>query len=747
MQGNSVPRSLLPIDKAYGESDLAARQFRAVLLVFYTLSGIVYLTWRSTVFNPDAWTLSAIFYSVELGGFFGSLLLFFVTFQRRVRMPRPAPNGLTVDVLISTLNEDIDVVRRTLVAALAIRYPHQTWLLDDGNRPTFRAMAKELGCRYLARNDNRGAKAGNLNHALGKTSGDFIALFDADHCADPIFLDRLLGYFDDPDVCFVQSPQDYYNLNSYQHGNDRHSKLIWHEQSGFHHVEQPGRDQFDAATLCGCSCILRRSHVFLVGGFPEETVTEDMHLAVRLQKHGLKSVYHDEPLAFGIAPPDLRGFLTQRLRWGEGNMQVCRIERLPFARRLTWRQNMGYLLLGFAYIDAWRKLILYSAPIYTVITETTPVYGMPLEFVFFFVPFLIFGTIAYWEFYAGFGRLFRTEINTMARLGAGLMATWGLFRRQIRFRVSSKRLISRYTLHFALPQVAILLGGIFAIGCAAFNFYEYTQGLRPISIPLEILALLTALVCYNCVLAWSVVSKAINTSRTDERSYAFDVQLPIRLSTPHQTLIGWTDLISLSQARLCDRVGLEPASGIVSAELFIPGSSISLNAKVKPHDADHLEIEFNWSCHAHRDRLDQSLHAGRWHRVITGRYEAAPSPLELLGLRPTPDTRRPEARSTWTAVLLRTASDPQNERLGYMRGEGRLEIIMFGMSPDLFEVVASPDSRLVGGWFESAGAPETILLDEIALECCFGLRHSLRKVEEPTRYLACRQENVEIYQT
>lgn len=722
-------------DKAFGENDPASGTVRTILFGLYTLTGVVYLSWRITVFNPDAFWISALFYAIEFGGFLGSLLLFFVTFQRRTRTPQPAPKGRSVDVFITTHSEDLDVVRRTVVAAVAIRYPHETWLLDDGDRPQFRALALELGCHYLARTDTRGAKAGNLNNALKHSRGEFVTLFDADHCADPIFLDRLLGYFDDPLVAFVQTPQDYYNLNSFQHGRGRNRKLIWHEQSGFHHVEQPGRDHNNAATLCGCSCVLRRAHVEKACGFPEETVTEDMHLAVKLQKLGLKTVYHDEPLAFGVAPPDLMGFLVQRLRWGEGNMQVCRLERLPFARGLTWRQNLGYLLLGFAYFDSWRKLALYVAPIGTLITDTTPVFGSPLMFVWFFAPYFCCGIITYWEFYAGFGRVLRTEAYAMARLGAGLVATWGLFRRRIRFRVSSKRLASRATLPLALPHAAIFLGGLYAIGCAAMHYYEFRMHLRAPTIPFEIVAALVVLVGYNCLLALFVLIDALRSARTNEPDYLFDLCLPIRLTVHRDTAVGWTSVVSLHGARLPIPASFGRTATFVAVELFLPGGSVKTTARVKLVGQHEIELHFNWASLADRDRLDQTLHAGRWHRVVTGRYEATLSPLERLGLRPAPQERWPEGHGIWEPVLVHHPMSPQELRLAYLRGGRwkRSEILLFKEAQGPVEVAAHPAKAFTGLCIAVGAAADTPLLDEAALESRGAVRCQLKVVDYPAK--------------
>jgi len=170
----------------------------------------------------------------ELYGFVSSVLFYYTAWNTRPRRAcvPPAP-GISVDVMVPTYNEPEWVVRRTLIGALAIRYPHQTYLLDDGRRPEMEALAKELGAGYITRPDNAGAKAGNLNAAMAQTSGDFIAIFDADHVPLPPFLDSTLGYFADSTIAFVQTPQEFYNVESFQHLTKPSQKRSWHQQQLF----------------------------------------------------------------------------------------------------------------------------------------------------------------------------------------------------------------------------------------------------------------------------------------------------------------------------------------------------------------------------------------------------------------------------------------------------------------------------------------------------------------------------------
>ena len=119
-------------------------------------------------------------------------------------------------------------------------------MLGDGRRPKVAALAEELGARYVTRADNEHAKAGNLNNALEHVEADIVAVFDADHVAQPEFLRHTLGYFDDPDVALVQTPQDFYNLDSFEH-SERASEEVFNEQAVFYRVIAAGKNRWKGA--------------------------------------------------------------------------------------------------------------------------------------------------------------------------------------------------------------------------------------------------------------------------------------------------------------------------------------------------------------------------------------------------------------------------------------------------------------------------------------------------------------------
>ena len=107
----------------------------------------------------------------------------------------------SVDVYIPTYNEPMEVLEKTITGVLCLDYPNfKAWVLDDGRRPWVKAFCEAKGVGYLTRPDNTHAKAGNINHALTKTSADFVAIFDADFIPQRNFLMRTVGFFADPGI-------------------------------------------------------------------------------------------------------------------------------------------------------------------------------------------------------------------------------------------------------------------------------------------------------------------------------------------------------------------------------------------------------------------------------------------------------------------------------------------------------------------------------------------------------------------
>ena len=159
------------------------------------------------------------------------------------------------------------LLRETIVCALNVRYPHKTYVLDDGCRGSVEALARELGADYIARKERDHAKAGNLNNALRITQGEFVITLDADHVPSPEFIDELIGFFADDQMAIVQTHQDFYNLDSFQHLLNVKKGYGWQQQELFFNVIQPGKDHYNAAFYCGSPAMIRRAALDDIGGF------------------------------------------------------------------------------------------------------------------------------------------------------------------------------------------------------------------------------------------------------------------------------------------------------------------------------------------------------------------------------------------------------------------------------------------------------------------------------------------------
>ena len=388
----------------------SSRAAQLLTLVFIALA-VRYLWWRTfESLNLDAPLVSIPFLVADYVGF-GFFLLFAFQLWSRVRHEAFEPEqGLSVDVFIPTYNEDPIILRSTIVAALNMRYPHETYVLDDGRRPEVEQLCAELGARYLTRPDNKGAKAGNINAALPKTSGDFIAIFDADHAPFANFLTDLLGYFRDPQVALAQAPQEYYNLDSFQHfDSGAKSESLRHEQSVFFEEMLPGKDRHNAVFWCGSTAIVRRSALEEVGGVDTRTITEDMHTAMSMHARGWKSVYHARPLAVGIAPDDPEAFLVQRLRWARGAVQILRRDNpmkkagLSLGQRLSYTASVAYV---FEYIP---KAIYLLTPVVALFLGALPMSNMGWLLLWYFLPYYIAGLAANQLLTRGTAPLFTTE--------------------------------------------------------------------------------------------------------------------------------------------------------------------------------------------------------------------------------------------------------------------------------------------------------------------------------------------------
>ncbi|MBW4522850.1 MAG: glycosyltransferase [Scytolyngbya sp. HA4215-MV1] len=296
----------------------------------------------------------------------------------------------TVEVLIPTYNEPTFILKRTIMGCQAMEYLNKKiYVLDDTHRPEVRELAETLGCEYMTRPDNHYAKAGNLNHAIAHTTGELIVVFDADFIPTTNFLTRTLGFFQNPQVALVQTPQSFYNSDPIARNLGLES-ILTSEEEVFYRQIQPIRDGAGSVICSGTSFVIRRKALEEAGYFVTESLSEDYFTGIRVSAKGYQLVYLDEKLSAGLATENMAAHATQRLRWARGTLQAFFIDANPLTisglspiQRLAHLEGLlhwfttfsqaGYLLMPLAY--SFLKII--------------PIRATTDELMYFFLPYYV----------------------------------------------------------------------------------------------------------------------------------------------------------------------------------------------------------------------------------------------------------------------------------------------------------------------------------------------------------------------
>jgi len=256
----------------------------------------------------------------------------------------------------SSPGEPLAMFERTLAACARIRYPHTTYLLDDTKDPRFRDAAERHGAVWLELIGIPGAKAGKINAALARTTEDFVLVLDPDHIPFPEFLDRVLGYFADDRVGFVQVSQAYYNQR-----RSFAAAAAAEQTYAFYGPGQMGLFGHGCAVAIGANCTFRRTALKSIGGHGIG-LAEDLVTAIRIHAAGWRSVYVPEVLSRGLVPEDLGSFYRQQLKWSRGVYEVVFAEFPRLARSLSWRQRLCYLTIGTYYAYGLTALLFLVFP-------------------------------------------------------------------------------------------------------------------------------------------------------------------------------------------------------------------------------------------------------------------------------------------------------------------------------------------------------------------------------------------------
>lgn len=505
------------------------RPFRKSVVLFAALISLLYLVYRIGFSMNLATTYSAVVsILLVVGEAFGivSILLYFVQIWDPKEPPmKPVLPDRSVDVFVPTYNEDIMILRATLEACIRLDYPHRTYLCDDGGteqrcndrdetkaqqardrKASLLRLCAELGVTYLTRPANVHAKAGNLNEAFAKTDGEFIIIFDADHVPERHFITRLIGYFGDDRLGYVQTPHAFYNFESFQARLDHKNRRYWEEGALFYGLIQPGRNRWGCPIFAGSAAMFRRKAMEEVGYIATETITEDMHTGMRINAKGWKSLAISERMVAGQAAPDITTFHSQRLRWGEGNLSIMAHDFPLTMKGLTFGQRMCYLGSMVHWAGGLFKLLIFISPILMMLTGVPPVKALNLELLVITIVYLLASVFGVLYVSNGFGSIIYGELFCMVNFWTQIRATCrALFLRKFqRFVVTSKRgRQSTSVWPFVRPHIILAIVSIIALswGWSRIIFGVSDDYLKPL-IP-------SFWICFHLWLISMVVTRAI----------------------------------------------------------------------------------------------------------------------------------------------------------------------------------------------------------------------------------------------
>jgi cellulose synthase (UDP-forming) len=367
--------------------------WRQIALALGTAIVLRYVFWRTTSTIPPITEVANFIpgFLLYLAEMYSVMMLFLSLFVVSSPMPsRKAPridphNLPTIDVFVPSYNESAELLATTLAAAKAMTYPEDkltVWLLDDGGtdekcnspnvtvahqarerRAELQALCASFEVRYLTRARNLHAKAGNLNNGLEHSTGDLVAVFDADHAPARSFLTETVGYFTmDKNLFLVQTPHFFINPDPLER-NLGTFQTMPSENEMFYGVIQRGLDKWDAAFFCGSAAVLRREALQETNGFSGISITEDCETALELHARGWTSIYVDKPLIAGLQPDSFASFIGQRSRWAQGMMQIMRYKFPAFKRGLRLPQRLCYMSSSMFWLFPFSRFCFLISPL------------------------------------------------------------------------------------------------------------------------------------------------------------------------------------------------------------------------------------------------------------------------------------------------------------------------------------------------------------------------------------------------
>lgn len=519
------------------------------LVVLSLLASLRYMYWRLTeTLDFDNWLDSLLGYGLVVAEFYTLIVIVLGYVQtawplqrKPVILPRDTSAWPTVDVFIPSYNEALSIVKLSIFAAQAIDWPAEklrVYVLDDGRREDFREFCEQIGVGYVTRDNNRHAKAGNLNEALKVTDGEYIAMFDADHVPTRSFLQIAMGWFlKDPKLAMLQTPHFFFSPDPFEKNLDTF-RSVPNEGELFYGLLQDGNDLWNATFFCGSCAVLRRSSLLEIGGVATETVTEDAHTALKLNRAGYNTAYLAIPQAAGLATESLSRHVAQRIRWARGMAQIFRTDNPLLGKGLSIGQRLCYANAMLHFFYGLPRLVFLTAPLAYLLFGAEIMHASALMITAYVIPHILHASLTNSAIQGRFRHSFWNEVYEAVLawyiMGPVLMAMinpkFGGFNVTDKGGVIEEKF---FDWSLARPYIVLLTLNVVVFGIGVVSLYEL--GWNNDAITLTILINL-AWTIYNIIITSAAIAVAseVRQVRAEPRVQA---ELPIRVRRADGVLI------------------------------------------------------------------------------------------------------------------------------------------------------------------------------------------------------------------
>ncbi|KAA2214448.1 UDP-forming cellulose synthase catalytic subunit [Teichococcus oryzae] len=596
------------------------------LVMLSTLISSRYLYWRLTETLDYSGYFSTFFGTglllAEIYAVIALLLSYFQQLWPLDRRPVPLPadpaDWPTVDVFIPSYNEPLEVVKPAIYGAMAMDWPRDKmniYVLDDGRRDDFRQFCEEAGVGYMIRPDNKGAKAGNINHATAKTSGEYIVIFDCDHVATRAFLQMTIGWMmRDRGIGMLQTPHHFYSPDPFER-NLASGRRVPNEGLLFYGLVQQGNDLWNATFFCGSCAVLRRTALLQVGGVPTETVTEDCHCSLKMQRLGWRTAYLRVPLAAGLATDRLISHIGQRMRWARGMVQIFRIDNPLLGPGLKLHQRLCYMNAQWHFLFPLPRFVFLTAPLAFLLFGQNMIAASPLAILAYAGPHIVHSIGTNSRLQGKVRHSFWSEIyETVLTLYLLPVVLATLFDpRKGKFNVTDKGgILAEGYFDFRAVAANFVLALVLALGLASgvVGMVLHPWG----SLEFQAYALNSFWVVLS--LAIVMVGLAVGRERRQVRErHRVHAKLPVAVLLPDGTrLEGESHDVSLGGAA----VTVKGASGLAAAlrvkmEFDIGPDRLAIPCEVMRGEQDRLQVRFT---------PEALLDEGNIVRVVLGRADS-----------------------------------------------------------------------------------------------------------------------------